>query len=271
MNCQEALSLLYDIIDKEASEIDAKQVQEHLSRCRHCSELYRVEQSVNALLKAKMQQSSPAPCVDVLKSRVLNELDAIDEDFRSQPDKSSGEPKTRSFLRLGRYLAMAAALVVVVATIYYATRVGEHQEVFIPLEQSHWAAVENIDSFRNNATTMTVMNSLNRQLDYVLEPEVRNFIMIGGRHELIDGNQLIHFVYHNDDKLVSVFVADQHYLTIPTELRDAAVTRHGITFFDHNCRGCRLVYHQAGNVVVVTATSDRDIELLDFIPGHRVI
>ena len=84
MNCQEALNLLYDIIDKEASEIDTEQVQEHLSRCRHCSEIYRVEKSVNALLRAKMQTSSPEKCVDALKSRVLGELDVknrLDGDY----------------------------------------------------------------------------------------------------------------------------------------------------------------------------------------------
>ena len=30
MNCQEALDLLYDIIDKEASEIDTQEVKRHL-------------------------------------------------------------------------------------------------------------------------------------------------------------------------------------------------------------------------------------------------
>ena len=95
MNCQEALNLLYDIIDKEASEIDTQQVQEHLSRCRHCSEIYKVEKSVNALLKAKMQASSPAPCVDALKLRVLNELDAVDGDLHHH-HQDSGETKGRA-------------------------------------------------------------------------------------------------------------------------------------------------------------------------------
>jgi hypothetical protein len=108
-------------------------------------------------------------------------------------------------------------------------------------------------------------------MDYVVSPEVNNFGMVGGTMEDIDGQRIAHFVYHNDDRVVSVFISDEHLLQIPPEVLDAAVERNGITFFDHNCRGCRLVYHQLGSVVVVTATTARDVELLDFVPGHRVI
>jgi hypothetical protein len=50
-----------------------------------------------------------------------------------------------------------------------------------------------------------------------------------------------------------------------------AVVHDNHNFYDHFCRGCRLVYHKVGDVVVVTATTEKDIELLDFIPGHSAI
>ena len=275
MNCQEALNLLYDIIDKEASEIDTQQVQEHLSRCRHCSEIYKIEKSVNALLKAKMQASSPAPCVDALKLRVLNELDAVDGDLhhhhKDSGETKGGAPSAPSF-RIGRYLAVAAALVVVAVGIFYATRVSSHSAAFVPIEQAHMSAVDNLDAFRNSAVTMNMIGALNSQLYYSMEPEVHGFYMVGGRSETIDSMKVMHFIYRNaGDKVVSVFVADQHYLTIPDELKDSAINHNGTTFFDHNCHGCHLVYHQDGPVVVVTATTDHSVELLDFVPGHRVI
>ncbi|RKX23560.1 MAG: hypothetical protein DRP45_10300 [Candidatus Zixiibacteriota bacterium] len=78
MNCQEALSLLYDIIDKEASEIDVAQVQEHLNRCRDCAGIYKIEESISRLIQEKLKHKEPTPCFDVLKSNVLQQLDDID-------------------------------------------------------------------------------------------------------------------------------------------------------------------------------------------------
>ena len=40
MNCQEALSLLYDYIDKEASDINAQQIKEHLDKEISVQDLY---------------------------------------------------------------------------------------------------------------------------------------------------------------------------------------------------------------------------------------
>ena len=56
MNCDEALSLLYDYVDKEVSEIDAREIREHLDTCGHCLERYQLEESVNELLKAKLAE-----------------------------------------------------------------------------------------------------------------------------------------------------------------------------------------------------------------------
>lgn len=272
MNCQEALSLLYDIIDKEASDIDARQVQEHLSKCRHCSEIYRVEESVNELVRAKLQTTNDNPKnVDSLKAKVLGELDAIDTELRRSAVDNPSSSERSPFFRIGRYFAAAAALILVVGAIYYGSRLQNHHEIYIPLETAHWQAAEDLDSFRNTSATTALIGSLDKYLKYQMAYEVGSFIMIGGHTEEIDGVRMGHFVYHNDDKTVSVFVVDKNLMSVPEELADAMVEHNGINFFDHNCRGCRLVYHEIGNVLVVTATTAKDVELLDFIPGHRVI
>jgi len=78
MTCQEALSLLYDVIDKEASETDVRQVQAHLKQCCHCAETYKIEAAVNDLLREKMRDHK-SPCeLESLKRKVLDQLDAID-------------------------------------------------------------------------------------------------------------------------------------------------------------------------------------------------
>jgi len=270
MNCQEALSLLYEIIDKEASQINASQVEDHLSHCRHCSEIYRVEKSIHELILERLKHDQPTPRVEALKKSVLGELDAIDSKLRARGEV--GAPaKGASFFRFGRYLAIAAALAVVVGGIYFGRNLADHSEVFVPLEQAHWTAVDSLDNYRNNSVTVAAMNAMDRNFDYRVEPEVGSFVMVGGKGEDIGGVRIAHFVYHNADKVVSTFLADAHLVAVPEELLDDAVVRDGVTFYDHNCRGCRLVYHQVGKIMVITATRDRDVDLLEFIPGRSLI
>jgi anti-sigma factor (TIGR02949 family) len=78
MTCQEALSLLYDVIDKEASEIDIRQVETHLKECCHCAEVYRIEAAVNEYLVEKMRDHKSSRELASLKQRVLKQLDAVD-------------------------------------------------------------------------------------------------------------------------------------------------------------------------------------------------
>ena len=78
MNCQEALELVYDIIDNEATDIDAQQVRDHLKNCKDCDGVYRLEQAVDELLRARLENSEPSPRLASLKTWVLCRLDDID-------------------------------------------------------------------------------------------------------------------------------------------------------------------------------------------------
>lgn len=78
MNCQEALNLLYDIIDDEASEIDVRGVEEHLSHCHDCAEVYKIERSVSGLIQERLRHKKPTPRFHALKSKVLRQLDEVD-------------------------------------------------------------------------------------------------------------------------------------------------------------------------------------------------
>jgi mycothiol system anti-sigma-R factor len=80
MNCQEALSLLYDVIDKEASEIDMAQVREHLDRCHDCAGVYKIEQSISRMIIEKARSPETNPHFDALKAKVLRQLDDIDDE-----------------------------------------------------------------------------------------------------------------------------------------------------------------------------------------------
>ena len=266
MNCQEALDLLYDIIDKEASEIDAHEVEEHLKLCRHCSGVYRVESSIQELIKERLTRDNPSPRLDTLKSNILSELDSID---RGSVNPGRERPP---FFRLSTTLALAASLVLVVGAAFLVSDFYRHNALYAPLEKAHHAVTDGQEPFQDAEVTAASMMQVNDNLHYAVSRSVNNFEMSGGRLEEIMGTRMAHFVFHSDDdKCVSVFVADEASFEIPDNLLGSAVTIGGFTFYDHNCRGCRLVYHQIGKAIIITACSDRDVDLLSFVPGSGTI
>ncbi|MBD3403566.1 hypothetical protein GF420_11770 [candidate division GN15 bacterium] len=274
MNCQEALSLLYDIIDREASEVDTKEVKAHLEKCQHCSQIYKVEQEVHAFLKAKCQQAEPEEHLVTLKSKVATLLDTEDgvgpDPLAAGGAGKHGNPPITS-LRLGRYLAAAAALVVLVWGAFVAADLFRHQAEHYELEQYHFAAREAGAMFADTDVTGTAMSYCAAAMRYVPGETVKGYELIGGREIQIDGAHGIHLLYADGSSHVSVFLAKADQFTIPASLKENAVTRGDLTFYDHHCRGCRLVYHQVGDVVVITATEERDIDLLQFVPGSPAV
>ncbi len=285
MTCQEALSLLYDVIDKEASEIDAQEVKEHLNQCRHCSEIYKVEESVNALVREKLAHQRTTPRMRHLKEKILSDLDAVDSESACAcsasarptteveppaPSPETPAPAAPSF-KLGRYLAVAASLIVVVGTVYIVQAFMSHDVQFGGLEDAHFEAVQQVAQFASAGVTAAPASFINERLSYDLSPAVQEFSLVGGQLETVNGIEMAHFVYTSDETVVSVFVARATEFTIPEELLAHPVVRGQIQLFDHHCKGCRLVYHQVGDAIIITATENREVELLEFIPGQGTV
>ncbi len=271
MTCQEALSLLYDVIDKEASQIDAEQVEAHLSQCRHCAEIYKVENSVNELVREKLSHHEATPRLSSLQSKVLAQLDEIDcEPPEAEETKAASSVKS-SFFKTGRLLALAAAVVIVLGAAFYGNQVIDEHARYIPLEQSHAGCLEDLSIYRNSESTNALLASVSTNVAYDLTPVVHGFELVGGHMEVVDGVEMAHFVYASGRRLISAFVVPAHKFAIPEELLETQVVQNGVTFFVHNCRGCRLVYHQIGDAVVITATTEREVQLYDFLPGHGTI
>lgn len=265
MNCQEALDLIYDILDKEASEIDTKQVHDHLEKCHHCLERYKIEGDVHSFIKAKLHHAE-AGTVESLRHKILGKLDAID---REEGAQTGHKPP---FWRTSYTFAAAALLVVTIGAAYLVAGFYRHQNVYMPLERAHWSARDGMSAYQNEAVTSATLAYATDTVGYRVFPDIAGARLIGGQTEEIEGTRMAHFVYANPgEKVVSVFVVPADQFTIPDNLKETRAMRHGLNLFDHNCRGCRLVYHQIGSVVVITATSDRETELLDFVPGQTTI
>lgn len=264
MNCQEALDLLYDIVDREASEIDTKEVQAHLKKCRNCFEIYRVEESVHKFIKEKLSETKSTERLESLRSNILDNLDKVDTENQCH--------STSRFLGLSmRTLTIAATLVIVMGAAVVLYSFNGHSSSYIPIEQAHEAVLASPMTFAAAGRPESVIAATARDHGYRIAQTVSGMQLVGGAIETIMDVDMMHLVYTGDGSVVSVFVAPSEAYKIPSDLADAKVVRDNITFFDHNCAGCRLVFHQMGSSVIITATSDPAVDLLEFVPGHQVI
>lgn len=263
MNCQEALELLYDYIDKEVSEIDGKQIKEHISNCKQCFDKFSLEKNVNDFIEAKLKNDNPQVKLDSLKSRIMLQMDVI--------DCQAGSKKNKRFNLTAISLAAAASLVILIAASFFASDLVRHVDIYSPLEQAHFSFVDaSPDSF-DKTETFLALSAVKEKFGYDVLGMVENFILSGGNFEEIMGVNMAHFLYVDNGHRVSVFVAPVGEFEIPEDLKNHKTVVEELTLYDHHCRGCRLVYHRNDSAIIITATNDEDIELLKFIPGYSIL
>lgn len=270
MNCIEALRLLYDIIDKEASEVDTKEVQEHLEHCKDCFEKYRLEESIQSLINEKIRlnhSNLDTSCnFESLKSNILTKLDEVD-------NSGSKEAGNSNFFSITKIFVSSAALVVLVISAFLISHFVSHYKHYIPLEEAHWQAESNLATYSSNNSSnsqVSLISKIHAARQYDIENNVNGFTLIGGKAEKLMGVEMEHLVYKNNGDVVSVFIAPADQFKIPSDLESEKIVRDQIEMYAHDCRGCRLVYHKAGSVVIITATTEPDLDLVGFIPGHAV-
>ncbi len=263
MNCQEALDLLYEIIDKEASEIDTQRVKDHLEKCHKCLEIYRLEESVQELLSEKVKHNPQEHRVEKLKVKILDRLDEIDE--------SDHHKGNTSFFRLSsRMLVAAASLVLLLGVALISANFMRHRnDLYLPLEEAHWAVNDTMASYDDSEATAQLISAIQQQHKYNVSSDVSEFHLIGGHTERVMGIDMPHLVYASGDRIISVFIAPSDKFEISSDLKRNVIEKKDIRFFDHRCQGCRLVFHQVGSAVVITASNDQDYDLTEFIPGQQ--
>lgn len=273
MTCQQALNLLYDIIDKEAEHIDINKVQAHLANCHDCAGIFRVESAVNDLVRERLGNPEPTPRLEILKSKVLTQLDNIDRVMKGtdSQDTNSASDFGISGTKWGRLMAVAASVIVVFGAVYFGRAFFAHNDVYIPLEQSHWQVTEHMDDYRDPTNTLTARASVENEIGYEVQPRLYDLDLVGGRLTVIDGVEMAHFVYASGDLVASLFIVDPELFEIPDDLLHTAVAQGGITLYDHDCRGCRLVYYREGRALVIAASTQQQIDLLDIVPRQRAI
>jgi len=271
MNCEEALSLLYELIDKEVSEINEKELRKHLHSCNDCYRKYNIEKSVHEFIQARLNDGPVLDAQAKLKMRIQMRLDEIDGEGEEVEPTESDRRTPRPFRLPAVALAAAAAIVILIGAGYFGSRMYTHHQLFVPIEEAHWADRSESSPPMSDADLTLALGQAAGQYNYQLRPTIDNFRLISGHPEELMGQSMLHYVYSDDDRKVSVFLAPAAFFDQYDGFDMERVMRDSLTLFDHNCRGCRLVFHRINDVVVITASVDRQVELLDFIPGHAAI
>lgn len=265
MNCQETLKLLYEIIDKEASQIDAKEVQKHLDCCPDCLKKFQIEESLQALVKEKLKAAADIPKIDHLKSKILFQLGQIDTTIVQS--QSASIP----FRIPAVALAAAASVIIFMGAGFWGKGLYDHYRQYIPLERAHWSAAKNLDGFSDQNNTQLALAGIGTDFGLTLANVQMDMPLVGGKKEQIDGIDVMHFVYNKGNQIASLFVFPADKMELPEDLLKTRVSIDGKCHFDHNCRGCRLVFQIEGNALIVSATTDHSLELLDFNPASGII
>ncbi len=267
MDCQQAFALLQDILDKEASQIDEKEVRTHLEKCGHCFEKFRLEESIQEFLNEKIKltasNESQPDRLESMRMNLMSQLDDIDAECTEKKNSSFGS----SF----KIFLATAALVVLAGIGYLSAEFFRHGEHYIPLEEAHWAVAETIAPYSSNFDKDAYIESIEAKMNYSLKTSFADYSFVGAKQEQIMNSEFEHIVFSNDNEYLSIFISNSDDVEIPEDVKSAMVKNGDITLYDHNCRGCRLVYHKLGSLVIITASTSKDLDLTQFIPGHLTI
>ncbi len=240
MTCQEALRLLYEVVDKEASQIDAEKVQEHLNNCRDCLARYEFEQMFRTFV---VEKASAGAKSEQLKRQILSRID------------EQGEEPTGFFDRYKRLVfAAAAVLVIFVAAGLSAAQYYRHKAFVYPFEKSHLENVLTADV----GDLPEIKNYLADNMHLSLNEAIPEYKLIRAAYEEVLGKRFVRLHFLNGKSKVSVFVSNPPDIELPGF--DKA-NFSGQEYFSHICGQCQVIYWRKGNSIIIAVSDDKALEL----------
>ncbi len=243
MNCRDALRLLYDVVDKEATESDISQVQEHLKTCRHCSMRYDLEAKFKECIERKGNFS---PDCEELRTKITQELDSIDD--------AAGEVGTfrPPFRWIAVSMAAAAAIILCIVAAGALSDFHRFQTEFAPFfrtHQVHAASTAHHDLQSDPFDFLYQHTGIRLDLPPQISPDDIHTVMI----DTIKG---IPFgciqLAGADGDIISIFVASKDRYTLPS---GPCETLRGSKMLVTCCEKCNLVGCEKGDLIVMAVAS----------------
>ncbi len=254
MTCEEALKLLYDVIDKEASEYDVKRVKEHLNNCKDCMSRYQFEEMFKTFVVDKASSQSKSR---QLKSSILRTIETSER----HPRRITGGP-----FRFGMVVAAAAvALVLCIVAAFSVAKFYRHRVDIYPFEKSHMnGVVSNINPALSPVTDLvTARNFLANDMHYNFNSDISGLCLIGVEMEEVLGHQFVHLHYFDGTDQISLFIGHAEGVDLP-DFEKRVIS--GVEYFKHVCRECQVIYWLENGTISIAVTENKNVDLTPLIP-----
>ena len=256
MTCQEALRLLYEVIDKEANQIDSEKVREHLENCRDCMKRYEFE----AMFKTFVTDKATSPTItEQLKYRILARLE--------EGEPESGGFFTNFFKNKNLIFAAAAILVLFLVSALSISQLYRHRTYVYPFEKHHLEG--NPSSIMDNTSGIPlpqIRDYLASNLHLALSDSVAGYKMLHGSYDDIIGHKYVHLRYQNGSARVSLFFGRAADTVLPNFQKAVFA---GTEYFRHVCADCQIIYWKHGDSIAMAISEDKTIDLPAFIATVR--
>jgi hypothetical protein len=244
LNCQEALRLLYNIIDNETDDIDIVQVEKHLRICRHCMARYDFERMFKTFVTDKGQDKCET---SRLKTAIEARLDGIDANTREEGG-ASGSPFRWNLV----VVASAAALVICLVAAFTLADYYRHKTEFVPFYKAH-AAVEDNEVFTGECAELFAY--IERCTGISLHPN-SDFAKAGfcsASIDTVNGKPFGHLhVRDQNNDIISIFVIHRDAYDLPKK-PDTVI--NGRKMIIHRCRECSMLGWIEGDLVFIAVSS----------------
>ncbi|SYZ72172.1 hypothetical protein TRIP_C20287 [Candidatus Zixiibacteriota bacterium] len=248
MTCQEALRLLYEVIDKEASDIDIEEVKKHLAHCSDCMSRYEFEKMFKAFVTEKSTSSVKSA---QLKAKILSRI----EDAQTETSYRQPSPLRKRLL----YLASAAALILFVTAALAVAQFYRHQKFVYPFEKNHMTADNTAGGQIISAAALDgVKDYLAGSMHLAINSDPQGFSLAHAGFDDIRGQHFVHLRYDNGESQVSLFVGNAADMEMPGFAREIS---EGTEYFKLICLQCQVVYWTRGNTIFIAVSENKKIDL----------
>jgi len=253
MNCEEALKKLYEIVDKEASQVDIDQVNEHLKNCRHCLSRYQFEEMFKTFVTEKA--SSPKRN-EKLKNSIMDRIKTAEQ----SPKRRFGNP-----FRFGAVaVAASVALVVCIVAAFSVAKVYRHKVYTYPFEKEHLITEDRpMMGDVPFGELLSARNYVTNDTHLAADSDVPGFSLVHAGFDEILGNKYVHLRYSNGNDNISLFIGKAKDVNLPDFERKISA---GMEYFQHVCKECKVIYWIHGDAIAIAVSGNKDLDLTPFIP-----